>query len=350
MPFGYKAAEQAMSRGFQGLTGSISQMLMGDYMRKQEEELTIGKEERMFAQRKKELEITFKQSKELTKLRADYNAENDQVWENDPYVKVLFNRVKSGEATEGEVATVRGIMDIKKSLSGLEPPTDEQFAFMQSIEKPYPTIAMGLYDGIMRGRELLRKADIEKDRINAMWGGREATGMRAERAYRVKKHEKLKKTPEDIRKKIAGYQEKLTKEEDKARVETEEEGLPTEVTGFETKPTKKFLGVKVKEGSVERIPKEEGLQKPKNIKLIEFYRKEIETLERQHEVAIKKMEREVETTSPRGAGANSVDEILNEIRAGNIPAEITSEMDKDPELSFEMAVEKYVRWKLGIKK
>jgi len=350
MPFGFEAAQKAMSGGLQGLTGSISQMLMGDYMRKQEEKTTIEKEKRMFAQKKEEIALVLKGNKELSTLNADLKAERDDNWRNDPYVRALQKRVGSGEATPEERAIFDGCMEIMEKQSQLTPLEQEELDFIDQIRPQFPTIAIGLYDAELKNAEFAKKIDNDLARINAMWGGREATGARMERSHREKKHKELKAKPEAISKKIAGYKEKLMKEEGKAKAEIEEESLPLEVAGFETKPTKKFLGATIKKGGVERIPEPEGLQKPKNTKLIEFYRKEIKTLERQHETAIQAVGREATAISPGGAKVNPVEEILNGIKAGNVPAEITDAMDADPDLSFEVAVEEYIRWKLGIKK
>jgi hypothetical protein len=348
MTFGYKAAQQALSGGMRDLTGSISNMLMGDYTRKQGEELAINREERMWAQKKEEMDIVFKNNKELATLSADLKAERDDNWRNDPYVKALQKRVGSGEATPEEMAVFEGSMEIMEKQSQLTPLEVPDLDFIDQIRTQFPTIAIGLYDAELKNAEFAKKIDNDLARINAMWGGREATGARIERSYRDKKHKELKAKPEEISKKIASYQEKLTKEEDKARAEIEEEALPPEIIGFETKPTKKFLGVTMKKGSVKQIPEGKGAQKPKNVKLIEFYRNEIKTLERQQESAIGAVGKEARLTTGRGRQADPVSEILEEIRE-KIPAEITEEMEKNPELSFEVAVEKYIKWKLGIK-
>jgi len=343
MPFGYEAAQKAMSSGLQGLTGSISQMLMSDYVRKQEEEVVKGKEQRMWSRKKEEIALVFENNKELAKLDADLRAENDANWRNDPYVKALYKRIESGEATPEEQAVFEGSMEIMESQSTLTPLTEDQLNFLDQIRPQFPTIAIGLYDQELKRAKFAKEIQTDLARINAMYGGREATGARSDRAYRVREHTKVKKTADDISKQIYITKEKLAKEETKVEKWKRKESVIMPKFKGEEKPVKKgeeYL----------REPETKRGEEPPNIKEIQNLRQRLKDLERKHEVAIQAIEGELETpTGKAPVKTDPVQGILDEIQAGNIPSEITEAMDADDELTFEKAVEEYIRWKLGIK-
>jgi len=351
MPFGYKAAERALSSGLEGLTGSISQMLMSDYIRKQEEKVAIEREQRMWKQKKEELELVFKYNKDLAKINADLKAERDDNWRNDPYVRALQTRVRSDEATPEDRAMFDGFMEIQESQAQLIPLTEEQLNFLDEVRPQFPTIAIGLYDAELKNAKFAKEIDTANQRIKAMYGasGRaqertDATARRMERTARIKEHDKLRKTADDLSKRILATKEKLAKEETKVEKWKREESVITP----------KFKGggkVTKKERDFLREPETLKGEEPSNIAEIKNLRQQLKDLERKHEIAIQAIGRELETPTGVGTPAkiDPVEEIINEIRAGNIPAEITEAMDADPELTFEDAVEEYIRWKLGIK-
>jgi hypothetical protein len=344
MPFGYEAAQKAFSGGLQGLTSSVSQMLMAEYMRKQKEEEAIRTEQRDWQRRQKELDIALKNNKDLAKFKTTLDAELDAN-KGDPYLRALNKRVRSGEATPEEQAIHDNVFEMFEHQSRLEPLTEEQLDFIDQIRPQFPTIAIGLYDQELKRAEFAKEIEVDLERIDALYGGRART---AERTYRQKESDKVKKNLENIDKQIFSVKEKLLKEETEAEKWYRKENEPRVQLGKEKerREEKETITSKRKLRKYDipiEEPRELRGETPPNAEKIKLYRKQLKDLERKHEIALEAIERRVGVSHEKEA--EPVEEILREIREKGIPDEVREAMEKK-NLTLEEALEKYIKYRL----